>query len=127
MGRREQIMARKVPGETPDPSPVHVPGKSDRPLSLREEMRRFVREELSKQAQQLEAGTFDDEDDFSETDPDPDLTSPYTVTELTPEEGGSPNELEGAPTAADLDTTPPEEPILDSTESDDPAPSPESP
>lgn len=118
-------MSRRIPGETPDPAPVHIPGKSDRPLSLREEMRRFVREELSKQAGELEAGTFTDEDDFSEEESEHDLLSQYTVMEMTPDAEAPPDDLEGAPTKEDLESSPPENPPSDAPASDDPAPSPE--
>lgn len=65
--------------ETPDPTPVAVPVGHDRPLTLREEMRRFIRNELSQQAQEEGHESFEEFDDFSIPDEEPDLTSPYTV------------------------------------------------
>lgn len=125
--RREALQRRHHQGEQPDPTPVHIPGMHERPLSLRDEMRRFVREELSKQAGNLDAGTFEDEDDFSEDEGEPELTTPYTVTELTPEMVDQvKSDLDGEPTQEDLSS---ENQSLASADADadNPAPSPESP
>lgn len=103
--RREAIRSNRVKGETPDPEPIHVPGMSDRPLTLREEMRRFVRQELSQQAAEQGAGSFQDEDDFSEDEFEPDLISQYTVNELTDQLAPS-DDLEGEPTPEDIESTP---------------------
>lgn len=122
--RREALRSRHHQGEVPDPTPLHVPGKSDRPLSLRDEMRRFVREELSKQASQHDAGTFEDEDDFEEEDDAMDLLTPYTVSNLVPEGAAPDDDLEGKPTPEDLT---PEEPssVAADAATPNPAPSPE--
>lgn len=37
---------------------------------------------MSEYAQQQDMGTFEDEDDFTEEDPDPDWTSPYEVQDM---------------------------------------------
>lgn len=101
--RREIIRETGVPGETPDPVPVELIGGNERPLTLREEMRRFVRQELSNQARDNGAGTFEEEDDFTDDLEEPDLTSPYTVQELAPDAYVEDySDLEGKPTAADL-------------------------
>lgn len=100
--RREAIRQNRVSGEKPDQTPVHIPGKGERPLTLREEMRRFVRQELSRQAEaKLGAGSFEDEDDFDipDYDDDGDLTTPYTVRELS--DTGMVDDLDGAPTEED--------------------------
>lgn len=88
LSRRELLrLASQGTGEQPDPTPVHIPGKSDAPLTLRDEMRRFIRDELSKQVREESgAGTFEEEDDFEEDDPSADLLSPYTVIELPDDE-----------------------------------------
>lgn len=88
--------------EYPDPTPVHIPGKSDqvRPLSLRDEMQRYIRTVLSHQAQANQVESFEDADDF-EIDEEPDLTSSYTVSELT--QPGLSVTLDGEPTQEDKD------------------------
>lgn len=131
--RREAIRESRVPGETPDQTPVHVPGKSDRPLTLREELRRFVRQELSRQAEEkMDAGSFQDEDDFEipENEDDGDLTTPYTVRELY-EDQINQDDLEGRPTEEDrtvknLDTTTVEN-TSDSEQGGSPSEPPETP
>lgn len=82
LARRQAIRENRQKGETPDPTPVEIPGKMQRPLSLREEMKRFIREELSKGAESVGVETFEEADDFEEDDPDIELTTGYTVTEL---------------------------------------------
>lgn len=84
MSRREAIRASRVPGETPDPTPIAVPIDSQQPPSLREEMMRFIRAELQKQTTEV-METFEEADDLELEDDEPDLTSAYTVQELTEE------------------------------------------
>lgn len=103
LSRREAIRLNRVGGEVPDPTPVHVPGKSEKPLTLREEMRRFVRQELSNQAETQGAGSFSEEDDFDLDEMEPSLISPYTVSELHQEAIAPQDDLEGAPTSDDLE------------------------
>jgi len=87
--------------EYPDPTPIHIPGKDHpAPLSLREEMQRFVRQEVSRVADNNEVETFEEADDF-EVSEDPDLTSEYTVLELQPAEGFDEESLDGKPTPED--------------------------
>lgn len=87
--------------EYPDPTPIHIPGKDHpAPLSLREEMQRFVRQEVSRAAEAAEVETFEEADDF-EIQEDPDLTSEYTVLNLQPAEGFSEESLDGEPTEED--------------------------
>lgn len=88
--------------EYPDPTPVHIPGKTDRPapLSLREEMQRYIRQQVSQMAEQQRMETFEEADDF-EVEEEPDLTSPYTVQEMNDPTGLSVT-LDGEPTAEDL-------------------------
>jgi hypothetical protein len=105
--RREAIRARNIPGEKPDPIPIHIPGKTDAPLTLREEMRRFVREELSKSAEEVGAETFEESNDFEIEDDQVDLLSAYTVYDLAPEEPGTASDIEGeAPTDPDQQQMP---------------------
>lgn len=87
LSRRQLLrLAARNKGETPDQTPIHVPGKSDMPLSLKEEMRRFIQTEIHKQTVDTQNGSFEDEDDFSEPDGEVDLLTQYTVTELVEEE-----------------------------------------
>ena len=89
-------------GETPDPTPVEIPGKCQVPLSLREDMRRFIREELSKQvAEQTEAETFEESNDFDVNDTEAEITTQYTVLELAPEPEQPLDDLEGTPSPED--------------------------
>ena len=50
------------PGDPVDPIPIEVPEEYQKPLSLKEEMKRFIVEEMA--ASQQGAGSFDEEDDF---------------------------------------------------------------
>lgn len=84
--RREAIRARPKLNEHPDPTPIHIPGGHEPPLDLREEMRRFIRQEISLQARNEGYGEFTEEDDFIEEEGEIDLLSPYTVTELIDEQ-----------------------------------------
>jgi hypothetical protein len=123
--RRVLIQNRDIPNETPDDTPKHIPGL-EKPLTLREEMRRFVKEELSRVARENDDPTFEEEDDFDEDDPDADLLSPYTVHELTPEEGDIPDDLEGNPEIDKEPQSPPAEPPLAPAGSGDALPAPTS-
>ena len=105
MGQRQEIMDREPDKEIPDSTPVHIPGNSHKPPSLREDMRRFIREELSKHAQSQEAETFEDADDFEEDHPDMDMLTPYTVIDLKPEDGQQPYDLDANPSL--VNTEPP--------------------
>lgn len=66
--------------ELPDPTPVEVPIGFRRPLTLQEEIMRFVRREMSQIAEQQGFETFEESDDF---DVDDDVM-PYSRHELTP-------------------------------------------
>lgn len=95
---REQSKAGK---EITDQTPVEVTPDRVRPLTLREEMRRFIAQEVSMTAQQHGEETFEEADDF-EIDDDEDFTTGYTLQELTPEPGTLANDLEGEPTPEDI-------------------------
>lgn len=87
--------------EYPDQTPVHIPGVTDKPapLSLREELQRYVRQEMSRQAQEQQLESFDEADDFEVDDEEPDLTTEYSVTEMSPPPGSI--SLDGEPTQED--------------------------
>lgn len=100
--RRVQLReASQNTGEVLDDTPVELSGGGEPPLSLRDEMRRFVRQELSQQQAAIGEATFEDEDDFTEDEDTGDLVSAYTVQDLVPEEGPA-DELEGEPNHEDL-------------------------
>lgn len=72
--------------EIPDPTPVSVPANWQRPLSLHEEIKRFVRVEMSRQAADQGEETFEEADDFDVDDDEVDPASPYEFREM-PEDG----------------------------------------
>lgn len=107
--RREAIRATRLSKEAVDPTPVELPVNSDKPPSLREEMMRFIRVEMSRQAEKDNLETFDEFDDFKIDDEEPDLSSPYTV-QMADEPGSyllepEPENASEAPTGAENDTS----------------------
>ena len=101
--------------EIPDKTPIEVP-TMHRPLTLREEMQRFVRQELSQQMQNRGMESFEEADDFEIDDfeDEPDMTTGYTVHELFDEDGAPRDELEGEPIPEDLEAAeeaPPSPPV----------------
>lgn len=98
--RREAINARVSQKEQHDHTPIHV-AENAPPLTLREEMQRYVREQISAAAADNQAGTFEEEDDFTEDEETHDLLSNYTVTELHDEAEASEN-FDGKPNQVDL-------------------------
>lgn len=102
--QREALRARPSDAEIPDPVPAEIKG-NPRPLTLREEMQRYIRTELSQAAAQSGQPTFEEEDDFSEDDPDIFQTQ-YNVQELQ-DEGELPPSLDGSETEGSSDEPPP--------------------
>lgn len=82
--------------EVPDPRPVSVPHGWQRPLTLQEEIRRYIRVEMSKQAAQDGEETFEEADDFDVEDED-DLASPYEIPEGLPEVLGGVRDVDADP------------------------------
>lgn len=65
-----------------DDTPVAVPvNMTNQPLSLREEMQRYVQSAISAAAAQQDFETFEEFDDFHVDDELPDLTTVYSVVE----------------------------------------------
>jgi hypothetical protein len=63
--RQQMLRERRGPYEEPDPTPVELPAGHMKPLSLKQEMMRFVKSELLAEAARNEGfGSFEDEDDF---------------------------------------------------------------
>lgn len=98
--------------EIPDPTPVKAPFNFDRPLSITEQIKRMVRQELSARAADLDLETFEESEDFEcdEDDPD-DVLSQYEIFDMQPETPG------GAP---DVDADPPPQPASKQTRGDGP-------
>lgn len=87
--RRERLQANRVSAEVVDPTPVEIPVSKHRPDTLKEDMMRFIRQEIAnQQAAGQEPETFEEYNDIEPDDDDEDFTTPYTVTEMSPEEGG---------------------------------------
>jgi hypothetical protein len=70
--------------EIPDPNPIELPGGFNRPPTLQEQIKRFIRAELSRQAADDGDETFEEADDF-DVDEDPDPLSGYEIPEAVPE------------------------------------------
>jgi len=80
--RRETINERESGVEELDPTPLEMPLDYGQPPSMRELVQQYVRGELSAAAAQHELGTFEEEDDFEEENPDLLDLSGYEVTEF---------------------------------------------
>ncbi len=76
--------ANPFPNTHPDTTPLEISIGDEKPLSIHEEMRRFIREEISHAAQQQGQESFEEEDDFDIPDPD-EITSPYEMSEMQEE------------------------------------------
>jgi hypothetical protein len=70
--------------ELPDPTPVSVPAGFARPIALHEQIKRFIRTEMSRQAVTEEKESFEEADDF-DVDEEGDPLSPYEIPEGLPE------------------------------------------
>lgn len=110
---RERLWQTVFPKETLDPTPVAVPVR--RPLTLREEMQRFIRTELSQEMAARGEPTFEEEDDFEidDYDDDLDLTTQYTIPDemvrvVHPEHDMPADDLNGSPEASAEQPNPPE-------------------
>lgn len=68
--------------EIPDPTPVEWPLGLSRPLSLQDEIKRFVRSELSRAAAADGFESFEEANDFEVDDDEGDMASAVDVMEL---------------------------------------------
>lgn len=68
--------------EVPDPRPMERPIGWTEPESLQSMIARLIRTEVSRQASQAGAETFEEADDF-DVDDDPELRSPYELDDQT--------------------------------------------
>lgn len=129
MGFREFIRGNRVKGEIPDPVPLQVPDSCQRPPSLREEMQKYVRSEISKLARDNDLGSFEDEDDFDLNDGDDHFVTPYTVHDVVPDNEAPVESLDGSdgePVAPDPPEAIPSPPLQNQISAQSP-PSPETP
>lgn len=67
------------PSEHLDTTPIELPIGYQQPETLAEQMRRFIRQEVSQVAQAQSLGTFTEEDDFEEDD---EPLTPYEMTDM---------------------------------------------
>ena len=79
--RRDAIRRRPLDKEYPDPRPMAVPVGYETPPTMTELIQLYVRQEVSQQASADNMGTFDEEDDFSDDDPESLPVSQYEVNE----------------------------------------------
>lgn len=77
--------------EEVDPTPVALPSRA--PLTLREQVQLYIREELSAQAEREGQPSFEEEDDFEEDDSDEFGLSRFQVMSTEADPGFQ--ELEG--------------------------------
>ena len=77
------VVIRQPSHDVLDHTPMEIP-QDQEPLSLRDEMRQYIRTMVSQQAEEYGAGTFEEEDDFDIPD-EFDPTSPYELNEMQEE------------------------------------------
>lgn len=82
--------------EIPDPRPIAVPANWQRPLSLHDQIKRFIRTEMSRSAEDSGEESFEDADDF-DVDEDPDPFSPYEIAEAAVEAPGGVKDVDADP------------------------------
>lgn len=99
LSRREWLeqQARANAAEDTDPTPVEVPPFYTRPPTIKEDLQRYVRYEVSRAAQDSGFESFDEANDFGiETDDElDDWDSQYQLTPLQEEETIGYDNLEG--------------------------------
>ena len=83
-----EAQARANAAEDTDPTPIEVPPFYTRPPTLREDLQRYVRYEVSRAAHDSGYETFEEADDFGIEDDDDldDWDSEYQLTPLQEEE-----------------------------------------
>lgn len=99
--------------EIPDPTPIEIPSGLRRPPSIHDEMKRFIRMELSRQQSEAGLESFEEADDFdldeSEID---DIPTPYMVADyvdMAPENPGGVIETLDGETVKQAESMPPAE------------------
>lgn len=87
MSRAKQELARMkaiLAGENVDPVPHELAGTGRFP-TLAEQLRSYVRGQVSRLAEQHGLGTFDEEDDFSDEAEEPELVSRHELRFMKPD------------------------------------------
>ena len=82
MSRREYLAKQREDSrfEELDPTPVELPTGVHKPLTLQEEIRRYVQlEQLKATMDGPESESFEEFDDLDEEEPEPDWPTPYVV------------------------------------------------
>lgn len=92
--------------EIPDPTPVPPPPGYRTPMTLTEQIKRFIRTELSQRAAAEEYETFEESEDF-DVDEDPDPLSAYELPEGHVEWPGGVKDADGDPPIDPRDKTSP--------------------
>lgn len=109
MSRQEYLRSKRGPYEEIDNTPVEIPEWAERPLTLKEEMARFFREEQVKQALAKEGIESEEEaNDFYWPDNDEDLDFGLTNGEvlILEEEFIAESEAAQLPHSPELASTP---------------------
>ena len=120
LSRRERLQARPKLREHPDPIPIALPVGMATPPTMRELVQEYVAGAMSTYAAEQKLGTFEEEDDFEDTDDEMPPMSQFEITEFpmaeeNPTEDASPPEDSssgnGAKAPADSPEKPAEAPI----------------
>lgn len=85
--------------EIPDNTPVHIPPHLARGISRHEEMKAYIRSELSRLAAEEGEETFEEADDF-DVDEDPEPFSQYEIQDAAPEWPGGIKDADADPPLA---------------------------
>ena len=102
MKRFRDVLAERDGAEEVDPVPLEAPAGHVAPPPLRERIQAMVRQELSDLAEP-DQGSFDEEDDFEEEDPEGDILSGHQILLMDPEELGLLEELDGLEAAVEAE------------------------
>ncbi len=100
---RQRLAARPPMAEEVDPIPIAPTVNQSKPETLQDEIRRFIRQEVSTHAELAGNESFEEADDFEEENPEHLDLSPYEFVEIQeeyiPEVTADPTQ---APQEADL-------------------------
>ncbi len=105
--RWERFQARPRDQEHPDPTPVALPVGYKTPPTMDELIQLYVREAVSQKASDQGFGTFEEEDDFSEDDPNPLPMGEFEVNEYEMEDDPDMPEAPGVDDPTPPGGTPP--------------------
>ena len=86
LSRRERLQARPKLREHPDPTPIALPVGLRSPPTMQELVQQYVEGAMSTYAASHQLGTFEEEDDFEDTDDEMPPLSQFEVTEFPMED-----------------------------------------